>query len=247
MNKHYQNSRKQAGLLGAICGSLLIGLPAIFAASVALAMPRLAADKQLSQVNPDPGTSNEAPSNPSGTSNAPLNPRPSIFNEPPYNRSPGMSPTDSNAAPTTEPLPDGVTPTTPDNQQLPGSSPTSEPTPGSVIQPPLPEEQQSPSATVMPVDGKINIKLTNATNAAVTYQVVGDTDQRTLGGDSDVTLQNIQTPVTITFVREDKGLLKVTPQAASEGLLEVTVDETTNLDEDKGTIRVQENGQVFLN
>lgn len=247
MKKHYQNSRKQAGLLGAICGSLLIGLPAIFAASVALAMPRLAADKQLSQVNPDPGSSNEAPSNPSGTSNAPLNPRPSIFNEPPYNRSPGTSPTDSNAAPTTEPLPDGVTPTTPDNQQSPSTSPTSEPTPGSVIQPPLPEEQQSPSATVMPVDGKINIKLTNATNAVVTYQVVGDTDQRTLAGDSDVTLQNIQTPVTVTFVREDKGLLKVTLQAASEGLLEVTLDETTNLDEGKGTMRVQQDGQVFLN
>jgi hypothetical protein len=81
----------------------------------------------------------------------------------------------------------------------------------------------------------------------VTYQVVGDTDQRTLAGDSDVTLQNIETPVTVTFVREDKGLLKVTPQAASEGLLEVTLDETTNLDEGKGTMRVQQDGQVFLN
>lgn len=247
MNKHYQNSRKQAGLFGSICGSLLIGLPAIFAASVALAMPRLAADKQLSQVNPDPGSSNEAPFNPSGNSNAPLNPRPSIFNEPPYNRSPGTSPTDSNAAPTTEPLPNEVTPTTPGNQQSPSTSPTSEPTPGSVIQPPLPEEQQSPSATVMPVDGKINIKLMNATNAVVTYQVVGDTDQRALAGDSDVTLQNIQTPVTVTFVREDKGLLQVTPQAASEGLLEVMLDETTNLDEGKGTMRVQQGGEVFLN
>jgi len=40
----------------------------------------------------------------------------------------------------------------------------------------------------MPVNGKINIKLMNATNAVVTYQVIGDTNQRTLAGGLDVTL-----------------------------------------------------------
>jgi len=84
-----------------------------------------------------------------------------------------------------------------------------QPAPASEIQAPLPEEQQAPSAMVMPVNGKINIKLMNATNAVVTYQVIGDTNQRTLAGGLDVTLQNIKTPLTVTFVREDKGLLKV--------------------------------------
>jgi len=54
-----------------------------------------------------------------------------------------------------------------------------QPAPASEIQAPLPEEQQAPSA--MPVNGKINIKLMNATNAVVTYQVIGDTNQRTSG------------------------------------------------------------------
>ena len=140
----------------------------------------------------------------------PLNPRPSIFNEAPYNRSRG-------GEPTTEP----------------------------VLQPP-PEEQQAPSAIVMPVNGKINIKLMNATNTVVNYQVIGDTNQRTLAGGSDVTLQNIATPVTVTCVREDNGLLKVIP-TASQGLLEVMLDETTSLDEDQHTIRVEQSGGVLIN
>ena len=176
MHKRYRKIRKQAGLFKAIGVGLLIALPAMPVASVAL----------------------------------PLNPRPSIFNEAPYNRSPG-------GEPTTEP----------------------------VLQPP-PEEQQPPSAIVMPVNGKINIKLMNATNTVVNYQVIGDTNQRTLAGGTDVTLQNIATPVTVTCVREDNGLLKVIP-TASQGLLEVMLDETTSLDEDQHTIRVEQSGGVLIN
>lgn len=223
MDKQYQKIRKQACLLKAICGSLLIGLPAIAPETPsAYAMPPMKAEKPVSGTNPNPTILNQAPDN-GGTSTSPANARPSIFNEPPYNRLPGTSP------------------------NVPSTSPTTRPTPGSVIQPPLPEEQQAPSGMVMPVDGKINIKLVNATNAAVTYQVIGDTEPRTLVGDSDVTLQNLETPVTVTFEREDKGFLKVSPQASSEGLLEVTLDEATNVDEGKGTMNVQEGGLVFLN
>lgn len=274
MNKyHQQKIRQQSGLLGSICGIFLIGLPAIVLQTpTAYAIPRMEADKPLSQVNPNPTDSNTSPSNPSDTSTSPLNPRPSIFNEPPYNRSRRTSPTDSNAAPQTRPLPGsgvtptmpddqrspsnlptigptpgGVTPTVPDDQRSPSNLPTTQPAPGSGIQPPLPEELQDPSALVTPLNGKINIKLTNATNAVVTYQVIGDTGQRRLTGDSDVTLQNIETPVTVTFVREDGGLLKVSPQATSAGLLEIMLDEATNLNEGQGTIRVQEGGQVFIN
>lgn len=131
------------------------------------------------------------------------------------------------------------------SQSVPSTPPPAPP--GSVIQPPLPEDQQPPSATVMPMDGKINIKLMNATNAVVTYQVIGDTEPRFLKGDSDVTLQNLETPVTVTFEREDKGFVKVSPQATSEGLLQVTLDEAMNVDEGKGTMNVQEDGQVFVN
>jgi len=86
----------------------------------------------------------------------------------------------------------------------------------------------------------------NATNAVVTYQVIGDTNQRTLAGGLDVTLQNIKTPLTVTLREEEKGF-KVSPKAASQGLLEVTLDESTNLDEDQDTVRVEKGGTVFIN
>lgn len=231
MNKYSQKSRKQADLLKATGRSLLISLPAMFAASFAIATPGMA-DKQMAQVDQNPRTST-----------SPLNPRPSIFNEPPYNRS-QQAPNDSNTAPTLEPILEEVTPT-PGNE--PPTTPTTTPESGSTLQPPLPEEQQAPSAIVKPTDGKINIKLINATKAAVTYQVVGDTDQRTLTGDADVTLQSITTPVTVTLVREDGGLLRVSPQATSVGLLEVTLNEATSLDESDSTMRVQQTGVVLLN
>lgn len=220
-------SQKQASLLDTLSRMLI--LPAMLTTSVAIAMPQ---QQILVQISPD-GT-NQAPSNSSG-STSPLNPRPSIFNEPPYNRARNTPPTDSNA-PTTQPPDTGVTPSTPTTTE-----------PGSTIQPPLPESQQAPSAVVTPVDGKVNIKLINATKAAINYQVVEDTNQRTLTGDADVTLQNITAPTTVTFERQDRGLLKVTTQTTSAGLLEVTFDETTSLDESRTTMRVQADGIVLLN
>ncbi len=231
MNK----SQKQAILLDTL--SRMLVLPVMLTTSVAIAMPQ---QQTLVQISPD-GT-NQPPANSSG-STSPLNPRPSIFNEPPYSRSRNTSPADSNA-PTTQPPDAGVTPLPTDTQQ-PTTPTTTQP--GSTIQPPLPESEQAPSAVVTPVDGKINIKLTNATKAAINYQVIGDTNQRTLTGDADVTLQNITAPTTLTFERQDRGLLKVTTQTTSAGLLEVTFDETTSLDESRTTMRVQADGIVLLN
>lgn len=68
MNNYYQKMQNQAGLVGAIFGSLLISLPAI-------AIPASETDKPVSQLNPSP----------------------SIFNEAPYNRSRLPLPTDSSA------------------------------------------------------------------------------------------------------------------------------------------------------
>lgn len=180
-----QTTRNKIGILGVICGSWLVGIPAL--ALTTAAMP-------VSQANPPPSSLLETPSR---------NENPSI--------------------------PRVNTPTT---------------TP---ITPPLPEEQQSPSARVVPVNGAVNVKLVNETYTNVTYQVVGDTKPRTLYGRSDVTLERLETPVSIMFYRPDRGLLLVRPQTSDEGLLEVSLTETNDLGSDKTAITIQENGNVFLN
>lgn len=187
---------KQIKLLGLISGAVI--LPMLSVKAPAFATPQQSTNL-ISQV-------------PSTTSPS-LNPRPSIFDEPPYSRSQRPAP----------PSPGGVTPI------------------------PLPEQQQPPSATVTPVNGRISIRLTNTTNAIAFYQVIGDTEQRTLAGKSQVTLQNLAIPTTLTFSRQDRGLLRTTTSATTAGLLEVTFDATTDLAEDRTTLRVQPDGTVFLN
>ncbi len=178
-----------ASLLGAICVSLTIGLP-VTASSATLRQTGI-----LAQANPHP----------------------SIFNEPPYNRS---------------------------------STPATEPTtaPSSPLSPPLPDTQQAPSAVVVPQNGLVNVTLTNQTGAIISYQVIGDTNQRSLAGKSSVVLQNLKTPITVTFHRQDSGLLKVTPEATSQqSMLSVTFTEATDLGTDRSAMRIQSNGFVLLN
>lgn len=231
MDKKYQKIRQQAGLLGAI-GGMLVGLPAI-------AVPRIEAELPLSQTNPNPSILNEPPYN-RGSSTSPLNPSPGIFNEPPYNRRPGSSPSNPGAVPSS--------PATLEQVPSPGTLPSTPPAPGSVLQPPLPEQRQSPSAMVMPMNGKVSIRLVNKTGANITYQVIGDTNQRSLQGKSNVNLLDLSPPMTLTFKRNDGGLLMVSPQASSQrGMLEVTFTETTDLTTDRTTMTVQKTGAVFLN
>lgn len=117
------------------------------------------------------------------------------------------------------------------------------------IQPPLPEQRSQPVASITPNNGRINVRLKNDTNTIVTYEAIQYTQRRSLRPGEEVLLQNIPVPVTVTFVRQDNGFVEVIPVNSPEaGLLSLTLDEdTTPLDRNQGVIRVQQNGQVFLN
>lgn len=127
-----------------------------------------------------------------------------------------------------------------------------EPPPGvtkvRVIQPPVPEARQSAIATVKPMmDGKVSVTLKNDTNTPVSYHVVSHTQTRILPMREEVVLREIPTPATITLVREDGGFLNVEPVATEDGMLTVSLDEKRKPDNNQGVIRIQSDGQVFLN
>ncbi|MBD2293820.1 hypothetical protein H6G06_10015 [Anabaena sphaerica FACHB-251] len=125
-------------------------------------------------------------------------------------------------------------------QTLPSS------TPSSSVQ--SPQQGQDGTTRIALANGKANIRLMNETGAIITYQVIGDTAPRTLQGKSDITLQGLSAPVTITFQRQDAGLLMVTPKPGEEGgSLEVTLKETTNVNQDRSAMRIEPNGSVFFN
>ncbi|OYD92272.1 hypothetical protein CDG76_22180 [Nostoc sp. 'Peltigera membranacea cyanobiont' 210A] len=220
-----QNFRKYSKLFGALCGGFLISLPAI---------PQALAQESTVKVNP----------------------RPSIFSEPPYNRSQSPVSPQPSARPAqpvapaegqVSPLPPQPGARTP--RPIPGDR-TQEPSPPTVSndQQPLVEPRQAPSATIALTNGMVNIRLVNDTAAKITFQVIGDTAPRSLEGKSDVTLQALKAPVTVTFERQDGGQLIVTPQGSSEpGSLEVTFKEATNAAQGRSAMRIERNGSVFLN
>ncbi|BAY63434.1 hypothetical protein NIES22_35220 [Calothrix brevissima NIES-22] len=177
------------------------------------------------------------------TTSSSLNPNPGILNEAPYNRSQQNTQTGSYGSystpqPNTQTGSYGINPTQP---QVPATS-------NSVTEPSLRQQGQSPVATVALLEnGNVNIRLVNDTGANITYQVVGDTDERSLGGQSDVILQGLRAPITVTFQRADGGLISVNAQASETGLLEVRLDATTDVAQDKKAMRIQSNGSVFVN
>ncbi|MBD2562531.1 MULTISPECIES: hypothetical protein [Nostoc] len=222
MNMKSKKFRKSAELFGAICGGLLISLPAI---------PQVVAQESTPKVNPCPRIFYEEPHNsrvvvPQGC--------------------PPNALTQRLAAQGLLPVP-----ATPSQDQtrlgVGGEAPVSSPR-ASVSQPPLPSQQQAPSITIALANGAVNIKLVNDTAANVTYQVIGDTAPRSLQGKSDVTLRGLNAPVTVTFQREDGGQLTVTPQPSSEaGNLAVTFNEATDPAQGRSAMRIEQNGSVFLN
>lgn len=118
----------------------------------------------------------------------------------------------------------------------------------SPIVPPLPEQLQPPSAIVTPVDGEIKMQLTNPTNAAISFEVLGHTESRILPARSSVTLKDLPAPVGVTFRRQDGGLLNIQPQAkTTPGLLQITFNEATDLSQDRIALEIQPDGAVFLN
>lgn len=140
-------------------------------------------------------------------------------------------------------VPQGCPPNEATRQQNPYQNPSSNTT-----QMPLPDTQSNAVATIIPKNGTVDVKLNNTTNAVISYQALGHTEPRPLVGQSEYTLRNLPLPVTITLVREDDGLLRILPVSTSQSeMLEVNIDEETSLDSVQGTIRIQGDGQVFLN
>jgi hypothetical protein len=213
--------KKSVGLVKAICGSLIIGVPAIPLAAKAQMT------STLDKVNPCPGIYYVEPFN--STRVAPQGCPPN---------------TASQSTPTTQ-VPDRAV--IRDREAFTAPL-TPAPPPAGVSQPPLPEERSQPIARVMPMEGMVSVKLKNNTNAIVSYEAVGHTQRRFLAGGEEVVLQNLPTPVTITTVRQDEGLVRVASVSTPEqGMLEVSLQEETTLDDNQGVLRIQQDGEVFLN
>ncbi len=251
MNKKYQKIGTRAGLLGAIGASLVLGLAAIPQETVA--------QGPFAAVNPCPSIYYEEPHN--NRVMVPEGCAPNAYTQ--RMAAQGITPIRSTQRPQTltpQRIAPAAAPTTP-AQIVPapaqpgvgvmGVRPGINP-PGTAttlpVQPPLPEVRSEPIAMVMPQDGKVDVKLVNNTNAVVAYEAIEYTERRYLQGGESIVLQDLPTPVTVTMVREDRGLLDVIPVKQQEpGMVVLSLDESQSLDDNQGVIRVSSEGAVYLN
>jgi len=174
-----------------------------------------------------------------------VNPCPAIYYEEPHNSN-RLVPSGCRPNAFTQSVNSGAASETlsPNGGQLNRISPTT----SAPAQPPLPETQEDAIATVIPNNGSVDVVLRNTTNAVITYEVIGQTQQRTLAGGEEVVLQNLPVPVTIATVRQDRGLVDIQPMAMTgSGRIGFSLGASTQLDSEQGAIRIQQDGQVFVN
>ena len=256
MSLKSNKSRNSAKLFGAICSGMLIGLPTI---AVAQQAPVRSTG---SKINPCPSIFYEEPHN--NRVMVPQGCTPNAYTT--RMNATGMGMSNSSVAPTPDQTRLGVGGEAPQplnypNRGIPNSQIDSNT--GRRINGPAGgytnsrQSQQNQSnlggryqnavAAVSPSDGRVTVRLVNNTNAPIVFQAVGDTQVRTLAGRSEIALQGLRVPTTVTFYRQDRGLLMVTPRSSESGVLEVTMQETTDFAMDRTALRIENNGNVFLN
>lgn len=101
-----------------------------------------------------------------------------------------------------------------------------------------------PIVTLPETEGEIEVILKNNTNAAIDYQAIGFTENQTLEGGEEHTLQGLPVPVVIRAARQDDGFVTTEPMVNDDGVLEVALDEAS--ERNLGVVRIEEDGGVYI-
>jgi len=117
------------------------------------------------------------------------------------------------------------------------------------------QDLPEPTTAIELADDLITVRLVNQAQDAVEYQIVGDTELRTILGDSEVTLRSLRVPVSLTFhyrsiprsFSEQTGLLEVElTQDPATGDLDIIMMPTQDPALDSSTIEIDVNGDVYV-
>ena len=106
------------------------------------------------------------------------------------------------------------------------------------------EPERAPDGKIVPVNGQVNVRLTNKTNDRLFYQVLGQTNRRSLAENSTVALQALTLSASIVFSRPDGALLKPSLKPVGEGTVELRLDETKGLDLDKRSLTIRNDKRI---
>ena len=113
-------------------------------------------------------------------------------------------------------------------------------------QTPNKEGSRKTIATASPSSGRVDVALVNATGTVVSYQVLGNTDERSLYADMRSNLRGLPAPANVSFYRPDRGPIEVSTKTVAPGKIEVTLRRGNGSDTDHSFMTVQDSGKVTL-
>ena len=102
-------------------------------------------------------------------------------------------------------------------------------------------------AAASPSSGRVDVSLVNATGTVVSYQVLGNTDERSLSAHMRSNLRGLPAPANVSFYRPDRGPIEVSIKTIAPGKIEVTLTRGYGPETDHSFITVQTSGKVILN
>lgn len=86
----------------------------------------------------------------------------------------------------------------------------------------------------------MSVRLINETGVPVNYQAIGETEREIVSGQANVLLEGLETSLTVTFNREDDGMVTAMAEASEQsGVLEIRLEETIDADRERQSLRVQ--------
>jgi serine/threonine protein kinase len=101
-------------------------------------------------------------------------------------------------------------------------------------------------ATASPSSARVDVSLVNATGTVVSYQVLGNTDERSLYADMRSNLRGLPAPANVSFYRPDRGPIEVSTKTIAPGKIEVTLRRGDGPDKDHSFITIQDSGKITL-
>lgn len=108
------------------------------------------------------------------------------------------------------------------------------------------EPETPPDLKVTPVNGTVQVKFTNTTNATLFYQIIGQTSRLNLPPNATITLETLKLPASILFGRQGEGLLKVMLTPLGNGVVEAKLQDTKDLGLDRKSLAIRKDGSFFL-
>lgn len=80
----------------------------------------------------------------------------------------------------------------------------------------------------------------------VSYQLIRYTESLSLMEEEKIEFLDLPLPVTLTVIRKDQGLIDLKMISSESSMLEIMLDEESNLSGTELKIRVQEDSQVLV-